>query len=219
VLTVVLNSSQIYELSGCLDIYGMCLCGHSCHADEFETKCSSIDSPPRCRPIEPAQLRIYRQTSANRPPCNSDRTTRYTASHMECNHFDMKVPTNIVQPSLTRVSKQVRNDTLSIFYGKHYFYFALRNITTDRKIITRWLRKIGPQNASLLRKLVIVYSKKENVRYYRKTLSKEMAALGVNVDGAVKVQRTKYPYCTCNVCVGRTVLEHRATVEGPEFVS
>jgi hypothetical protein len=110
---------------------------------------------------------------------------------------------DIAQPPITRVSKLVRDEALSIWYGKHTYYFALRD---DGRIITRW-RKIGPRSASMLRKMVIVYSRKEAAKCYLKTLREQMAGLGVKVDEAVTLVRTKYPYCTCSNCVTRTVEE------------
>jgi hypothetical protein len=56
------------------------------------------------------------------------------------------------QPDLTRVCRQVRNDTLPMFYGSNHFVL---NGDYDWTSCRKWLRVIGPRNAALLRTVTL----------------------------------------------------------------
>lgn len=114
----------------------------------------------------------------------------------------------LTQPALTKVSKKVRAETLPMFYGKHIFVFIVFEVERDCDSILRWLSRIGMENAEMLRKVVVLYKKKKVVRYFEKELRPEMAKLGARVgDGAVQLMRMKYPYCECEGCVMKVLVD------------
>lgn len=69
------------------------------------------------------------------------------------------------QPPLTRVSRQVRDETLPIFYGNHRFVCTLFDPVEQEQMLLAWLEKIGPISAGLIRELYVVYSKKAVKQY------------------------------------------------------
>ncbi|KAK5695000.1 hypothetical protein LTR17_024713 [Elasticomyces elasticus] len=117
-------------------------------------------------------------------------------------------------PKLTRVSRDVRADTLPMYYGKHTFHFRLFHghmnqeaRDQDETSLLSWLSAIGPRNASLLRNFVITFSRDKDAHYIRRNLQPRMAKLGVRVGEAVKLVRTVYPHCSCIQCVRRDIIE------------
>ena len=71
----------------------------------------------------------------------------------------------VAQPSLTRVSKFTRNETLSIFYGDHTFVAKLDG---NGNQLIQWLDTIGPANAGMLRRLYLVFTKVRITRLRRR---------------------------------------------------
>ena len=112
----------------------------------------------------------------------------------------------VEQPALTKVSKQVRNDTLPIFYGSHSFLFALFDREVDSVSIFKWVRSIGKDNAGMLRTVKIVVRSKRDQKYVENELIPALKRLGLQTEGRdVKVFKLSYPYCYCERCV-RTLL-------------
>jgi hypothetical protein len=107
---------------------------------------------------------------------------------------------------MTRVSRQVRHDTLPMYYGSHSFLFTLFNLKSDGESIIGWLNTIGPVNAGLLRDLKIVYRTKKLIHILQKGILPKMRELGVK-DDAVTVKRLPYPYCYCEGCVRKLIGE------------
>ena len=56
------------------------------------------------------------------------------------------------QPDLTRVCRQVRDDTLPMFYGSNHFVLDGDCYGTSYR---KWLRVIGPRNVALLRTVTL----------------------------------------------------------------
>ena len=56
------------------------------------------------------------------------------------------------QPDLTQVCRQVRDDTLPMFYGSNHFVLNGDYYGTSYR---KWLRVIGPRNAALLRTVTL----------------------------------------------------------------
>ncbi|KAK5712916.1 hypothetical protein LTR17_017822 [Elasticomyces elasticus] len=106
----------------------------------------------------------------------------------------------IIQPPITRTSKQVRADTLPMFYGTHTFYFVLRDQYQEETMIERWLSKIGRDNADRLCKIVAIYTTKRHGKDFNKYTAAAMRKLGVR-SGVVELMRTSYPHCACNRCI------------------
>ncbi|CZT22167.1 uncharacterized protein RCC_08036 [Ramularia collo-cygni] len=68
------------------------------------------------------------------------------------------MPKEIHQPSITKVSHQIRDEALDVFYGRNRFMLDLRNHIhssyhplTPPQILTRWITAIGDANTSRLR--------------------------------------------------------------------
>lgn len=67
------------------------------------------------------------------------------------------------QPAITRVSRQIRQETLPIFYGANQFVIYMNIRSHERHDIvsvpgaTAWFETIGPQNFKMLKSLVLYY--------------------------------------------------------------
>ncbi|KAK5721181.1 hypothetical protein LTR17_014822 [Elasticomyces elasticus] len=84
------------------------------------------------------------------------------------------------QPAITRVSRQVRADTLAMFYGTNHFIVEFRYVQSvtlakveDHKA-SQWLEAIGPQNAAAIKAITIYYSPRA-LRKLRTTINQVMA--------------------------------------------
>ncbi|KAK3711206.1 hypothetical protein LTR37_009800 [Vermiconidia calcicola] len=100
---------------------------------------------------------------------------------------------SVAQPGLTKVSKQIREETLSMLYGTHTFLVTLMEKNIDGGLICKWLR-------------TIVYRKKKDKHYIEKELMKAMEKLGVRTDdGVLKVKTLEYPFCYCEGCIRRVI--------------
>ena len=115
-----------------------------------------------------------------------------------------KCVSRLAQPEIMKVSKQVREDTLSIFYGSHTFLVTLMDKNIDGRTIRQWLETIGRKNASRLRDVKLVYRTKKDRRYIEGRLLPAMRRLSVRTDeGMVDVKRLTYPFCYCEGCIRR----------------
>lgn len=119
----------------------------------------------------------------------------------------------VEQPALTRVCKEVRDDTLLMFYGGTSFLFTIFDRKIDTTSLFKWLRTIGKQNAGFLARIKIVVRNKKTTEYVQKELIPALRKLGVRTeddDGVEVVQVTKltYPYCFCEHCI-RMALDER----------
>ncbi|KAK5687712.1 hypothetical protein LTS10_001852 [Elasticomyces elasticus] len=68
------------------------------------------------------------------------------------------------QPAITRVSRQLRKETLEMFYDVNHFVVKLTDWTTwkhtsveDHKA-SQWLGAIGPQHAASIKAIILTYS-------------------------------------------------------------
>lgn len=125
--------------------------------------------------------------------CRSPEGDVWAMTH--ANHID-----RIAQPSLTRVNKQIRSETLPIFYSAQAFLFTLFDRKIDSISILEWLRTIGKQNASFIRDIKIVYRKKKDRQYIMKTMLPIMKRYGVSTEakeGVLMAMRLVYPFCYC----------------------
>ncbi|TKA29783.1 hypothetical protein B0A50_03147 [Salinomyces thailandicus] len=105
----------------------------------------------------------------------------------------------VEHPALTQVSKQVRADTLPMFYGRRIFVFTLFDRQANSQSIVEWLARIG-DNADLLLMVAIVCRKKADRKYFRKVLRPMMEDLGLR-DGVTISVRLEYPFCYCERCI------------------
>jgi hypothetical protein len=119
------------------------------------------------------------------------------------------IQNGVEQPELTKVSKQVRNDTLPIFYGSHSFLFTLFDREIDTASIFKWMRAIDKDNAALLREVKIVVRSKRDMKYAENKLKPALKKQGLDVDGRtdVKVVKLQYPFCYCEGCVRKALGE------------
>ncbi|KAK3711207.1 hypothetical protein LTR37_009801 [Vermiconidia calcicola] len=63
-----------------------------------------------------------------------------------------------LQPALTRVCKQMRSETLPMFYGSNTFKLyidAEKGATPSFRVMRRWLRYIGAENRQWVEKVVV----------------------------------------------------------------
>lgn len=118
-------------------------------------------------------------------------------------HLDKHV-VSIAQPALSRVSKQLRHETLSIFYGNHIWNFT---VSKDERISDApwaWLEKIGPANAALVKKIMIVLPDTKDVEGKLKLTWKVKQTLykcGYYAD--VLLMSCPWGFCRCETCVTR----------------
>lgn len=71
-------------------------------------------------------------------------------------HVVMADVLQVLQPALTKVSKDIRNETLPMFYGQHRFVFTILSRSgtqreRDFEEIFKWLRAMGKRNVGMLR--------------------------------------------------------------------
>lgn len=85
----------------------------------------------------------------------------------------------VEQPVLSNVSKEVRNNTLPIFYGTNSFLFTIFDREIDSQSIFKWARTIGRANMSLLKEIKIVVWAKRNVKYVHNQLIPALKKLGL----------------------------------------
>lgn len=100
----------------------------------------------------------------------------------------------IAQPALTTVSKLCRQETLSIFYGDHPIVAKLNG---DGNRLLEWLDTIGAVSAGHIRRLYLIYSRKEESHYIDKELRRELRMRGLSAgeqDGVLRLVRVSFPY-------------------------
>ncbi|KAK4944694.1 hypothetical protein LTR10_015864 [Elasticomyces elasticus] len=95
----------------------------------------------------------------------------------------------VTQPWLTRVSRQLRTETLAIFYGINVFHLDLYcgdvsvgNIEQTESLL--WLTGIGPSNAQLVKHIRVIFwneaiSQRDMDRLMRETALSTVAAVAV----------------------------------------
>lgn len=224
---------HIYALSGCLTVNQVCeISGAFQYTDPSdENQLISVILPkcsegcfPRLKTIAPKSFSIWinRRTEIARkeafsleypqkkhirklyPNCKK-------RSRLETGLHGLLHTDRVVQPELTKVNKQVRVETLQLFYGSgQSFLFTLFDKDTDSISIFKWLRTIGKHNASLLRSVKIVYRKKKDRKFIEMTLLPAINKLGVRTEAkqpVVVVTRLTYPFCYCEECIRKLLGE------------
>ncbi|KAK3656517.1 hypothetical protein LTR56_002864 [Elasticomyces elasticus] len=197
--------NRITNLSGCLDIVQCRECGITFRADLYELLADFQDLPKSETSVfstGPAKLQLRDQGPFQATQCRRVKVCSSAHAHRFGSSLMSFLASGIVQPPITRTSKQVRADTLSTFYGSHTFYFVIRTQCEDESMIERWLSKIGRDNASRLCKIVAIYSTKQHGKDFVKYTAAAMRKLGVR-SGVVELMRTLYPHCACNRCYMR----------------
>lgn len=112
------------------------------------------------------------------------------------------IKNGVEQPALTKVSTQVRKDTLPIFYGNHSFLFTLFDREVDGASILKWVRKIGEENAGMLRTVKIVVRNKDDQKYAENELIRLLKKQGLKTEERdVTILKLPSPYCYCELCV------------------
>ncbi|KJX94448.1 hypothetical protein TI39_contig4193g00002 [Zymoseptoria brevis] len=139
--------NRIYDMSGCLGV--MCTqkkkfgFQHTMHADivsRHNWRCDH-DSGMSLIPIPSGMHRESHSISMPDPFDPRRERTSYSYSRSIAQ-----------QPDLTRVCRQVRDDTLPMFYGNNHFVL-LGDYHASR--LRKWLDIIGPSNVALLRTVTL----------------------------------------------------------------
>lgn len=124
---------------------------------------------------------------------------------------------SISPPALIKVSKQIRKETLPMFYGggEHVFLFTLFPGEERFDAAPKWLQSIGRANASMIRHILAVSPLKcvSEEKTFKEWLAEWVDGLGL----AAKWRVLEYPlperdvrhrfgrvtdddYCTCETC-------------------
>ncbi|KAK3657571.1 hypothetical protein LTR56_002346 [Elasticomyces elasticus] len=88
---------------------------------------------------------------------------RITTIHLQGMHFkDSRYGFPAVQPPITRVSRQVREETLALFYGLNHFHIELYPHKTAQGHMVAangksWLDAIGEKNVKTIKEVTIQY--------------------------------------------------------------
>ena len=119
------------------------------------------------------------------------------------------IKTGVKQPALSKASKQVRFETLSIFYGQHSFLFTLFDRGIDSRSIFKYIRTIGKDSVGMLRDVKIVVRSKADQKYVENELIEMLKKLGLSTDNGtiVGVVKLPYPFCYCENCIRRAIGE------------
>ena len=120
-----------------------------------------------------------------------------------CLQKDFVRELSVCQPDLTKATRQVRDETLTVFYGSSTFVLTLFDISIDGAAIESWLQAIGAQSTSYLRRIKIIYRRKKTAKYIKKKLLSTMEQLGIRsaTEGVVVATRLKCPFCYCEKCI------------------
>ena len=106
---------------------------------------------------------------------------RYTATQKSASKF----------PVITQTCTALRADILSILVATHRIYATVFDSYVDGPAILRVLAIIGRGNAANIKRLDIVYSKKQDLRYINGVLKPAMKEAGVRIeDNVVVVERS-----------------------------
>ena len=188
--------NHIYALAGSLTVWQCKRCFYSCFADVKDPNrplCvwSELHDPGLHEWVTKAIFWVNRSSRLS-----SEKYLR----EPEGDDITKNRNTSVAQPDLAKVNKQIRTDTLSIFYGNQTFVFTVFDEKIDAPMIGRWLKTIGWANATMLRSVKVVYRSKKTKRFITKDLVPEMGRMGVKTD-VVETLRFGYPYCYCEKCI------------------
>ncbi|KAI5362119.1 Putative Immunoglobulin-like domain-containing protein [Septoria linicola] len=86
------------------------------------------------------------------------------------------------QPSVTRVNKQIRSETLPMFYGNLQVTLRCASEDISESQDLKWLRQIGKANAGLLNSLLVQDSWGMHEEDFRQRCQKALADLGVVIE-------------------------------------
>jgi hypothetical protein len=215
--------NTIYTLSGNLESIQtwdtanfQCACVSPEGSDGVTTTCHEhlraclFCHHPASRPPPSLSLWVNRNSKYAVNDSKGHKTQSLRSISVHHNSFDGSIASThaahikngVEQPALTKVSKQVRNDTLPIFYGSHSFLFTLFDREVDSASIFKWVRKIGKDNAGRLMTVKIVVRRKGDEKYAENELIPALKRQGLKTEGRdVKVIKLSYPYCYCERCV------------------
>ncbi|KXT01384.1 hypothetical protein AC578_6628 [Pseudocercospora eumusae] len=217
--------NSIYDLSGCLKVYQCRICSSTAFGDGDAIKYKHVSK----RTTDDPQRKFYRWPYIVRDCCkrkegscgHAHRSTLLwvnrqgnTASHHDCkcrnaDHSHQRV-VGATQLAIAQVSKSIRVETLGIFYASNHFFATMFNTSKDRGAIMKWLKAIGPKNASQITSFEIVYTRNEQLRFLKKKLVKKMKEMGLHVDeGVLEATKLRAPFCRCEHCVMQTLRDKR----------
>ncbi|KAK4892303.1 hypothetical protein LTR27_009137 [Elasticomyces elasticus] len=154
-----------YPFTHTSDIVEVASRGASTIADEIIEK--KRGRKEGVRPLQlmdlPAEIRnrIFELAVSSHNVCSEARTT-IDLQGLRCRGDVYKYAA--AQPAITRVSRQLRKDTLEMFYNVNQLVIELTELYTwrlasvgDHKA-SRWLEAVGPQQAAFIKAITIKYS-------------------------------------------------------------
>lgn len=110
----------------------------------------------------------------------------------------------VSQPALSKVSKQLRTETLAIFYGEPIFMFTAFKFQEIFEAPMAWMKQIGSHNAALVEKVMVVLPRMSGLYgriLIKAWLSRQLKSVGA--EPVVKLKSYKYGRCRCETCVLR----------------
>ena len=163
-------------------------------------------------------------------PINPRHPRRIYAAKNMTYELDEDRLVGVNQPALIRACRQIREDTLPIWYGNQTFFFTIfgtkarwcqrcqyppfrssQHCKSHHAVDTewdtwlaviQWLKLIGKANAASIRHVILVYSS-TRARYRFQFKVNELQKLGLRVDepGLLTWRSVGTPFCRCESCV------------------
>lgn len=128
-----------------------------------------LDLPPELR------IQIYQHVLIRNQPTIIGEAYRWSL-------VKHSIGRQLAQPSITRASRLIRNESLPIFYGENMF-IAREIFWSRRKTVQKWLSAIGLWNRALLKNCLVHY-----YPYERAAAAEVEAALKVEAELGCEVE-------------------------------
>ncbi|KAK4502256.1 hypothetical protein PRZ48_005681 [Zasmidium cellare] len=200
--------NYIYDLSGCLKILQCKVCHSTIRGDDEEISHRSccfysydgyeID----CEYREKAYLWVNRHPFRGAEDCG--RHIGWEKTHGMEEHLKEHV-VGISQPALSKVSKQLRPEMLSLFYGEHIWMFAASAQSLIFHVSEKWLRNIGKTNAAFVKDITLVWPHASAIlfdQWIKDLIGRDLKS--VQCEAKVTFRSFGWDYrghCYCETCV------------------
>ncbi|PPJ54976.1 hypothetical protein CBER1_05648 [Cercospora berteroae] len=164
--------NEIYKLSGCLSLTRT----HSSPRTYPTTRCSIRDDEQCQQEMEQTGI-IHLPVECGHHRYRVDVVSR-------CSDLDSGTVAAYYQPSLTRVSKKIRAETLPMFYGNIHVTSYQQRCVNWEEVHLKWIKHIGMTNAALLNRVTVEYDFWTECEIEEKKMEiyEVMKRLGVEVD-------------------------------------
>lgn len=128
--------------------------------------------------------------------------------------FETRPIAGASQPNLTKVSRQVRVETLPMYYGnpRHVFMFTILERGEElHKAVARWFSTIGKVNAKSVKQVMVIM--REMLEWWMRDIREVMVEQETEWAGNAVwkwVERDAWPYCCEAVVMPReeNAVEH-----------